>query len=188
LQPVPSPAEPLRLEPWSDADRPLLDRINAPEMTRYLGGPESPEKVEARFRRYVAARTPKERAFKVVRAADGVPVGSIAYWDSEWKGAPQYETGWAVLPQFQGLGHATRAMRLLIPLARGERRHHLLVAFPKVENAPSNAVCRKVPFVWEGECVVEYPKGHPIRCNAWTIELWRAEEPLEGGRTVDGQS
>jgi len=51
------PAE-VRLVPWSEDDLPLLIRLNAPEMTEHLGGPESAEQVLLRHQRYVvAART-----------------------------------------------------------------------------------------------------------------------------------
>ncbi|HEY0692307.1 MAG TPA: hypothetical protein VGD71_25100 [Kribbella sp.] len=31
----------VRLEPWGEGDLRLLERANAPEMTAYLGGPET---------------------------------------------------------------------------------------------------------------------------------------------------
>jgi hypothetical protein len=30
------------LEPWSSGDLPLLEKLNDPEMTKHVGGPESP--------------------------------------------------------------------------------------------------------------------------------------------------
>ena len=40
---------PVHLEPWTAGDLALLD---APEMMEHLGGPESPEKLADRQRRY----------------------------------------------------------------------------------------------------------------------------------------
>src|SRR5579859_3803509 len=44
----------VRLVAWTEEDLPLLVGLNAPEMKEQLGGPETPEQVEARHRQYVA--------------------------------------------------------------------------------------------------------------------------------------
>ena len=41
------------LDPWREQEFWLLERCNTPEMTAHLGGPESPEKLRDRHRRYV---------------------------------------------------------------------------------------------------------------------------------------
>ena len=38
---------------WGTEDHPLLELSNTPEMTRYLGGPESPEELRERHERYL---------------------------------------------------------------------------------------------------------------------------------------
>ena len=45
-------------------------------------------------------------------------------------------------------------------------------AFPNVENAPSNAICRKLGFTLLGAQEFEYPKdsGEFMRCNDWVLE------------------
>jgi hypothetical protein len=35
----------IQLEPWGEADMPLLVRLNAPEMTEHIGGPETSEQL-----------------------------------------------------------------------------------------------------------------------------------------------
>jgi RimJ/RimL family protein N-acetyltransferase len=45
-------------------------------------------------------------------------------------------------------------------------------AFPSVDNAPSNAICRKVGFELLGEKDFEYPPGNPLRCNEWRFDLY----------------
>jgi hypothetical protein len=43
----------VRLEPWAEGDLPLLRKLlGDPEMTKYLGGPESEEKLAERQGRY----------------------------------------------------------------------------------------------------------------------------------------
>ena len=68
-------------------------------------------------------------------------------------------------------GLASEATRLVIGEARRQRRHRYLHAFPSVENAPSNAICRKLGFELMGEFDFEYPPGRPMRCNDWRLEL-----------------
>ena len=84
--------------------------------------------------------------FKVVEAATGESVGSVGYWERESHEGQVWETGWMVLPEFQGRGIATEATAQVIDLCRAERTHRYLYAYPSVENAPSNAICRKLGF------------------------------------------
>ena len=43
----------LALKPWSAADLPVLERANTPEMTRFIGGPETEAQVADRHERYL---------------------------------------------------------------------------------------------------------------------------------------
>jgi hypothetical protein len=44
-----------RIEPWGAEDLALLMKLNEPEMTVHVGGPETPEKVAERQSRYEKA-------------------------------------------------------------------------------------------------------------------------------------
>ncbi|WP_264924595.1 GNAT family N-acetyltransferase [Streptomyces sp. A012304] len=159
----------VRLVPWSEGDFWLLRRTNSPEMTEHLGGPESEEKLVERHRRYV---TPENgRMYRVVLADGGETVGSIGYWEREWRGDTVWETGWGVLPEFQGRGLAVRAARALVEVVRHAGGHPALHAFPGVDHAASNGVCRKAGFTLLGQADFEYPKGHWIRSNDWYVDL-----------------
>ena len=164
---------PIELVPWTPDDLALLQRLNEPLMTEHLGGPESHEKVVDRLRRYVIATTPSSRMFRIVIA--GEAVGSIGYWERTWHDETVYETGWGVVPEHQGRGVASEALRELIPIARAERTHRYLEAFPAVSNAASNAICRKAGFELIGESKFEYPPGHLMRCNEWRFDLAHRE-------------
>ena len=165
------PRQQIRLEPWSSGDLWLLRRTNAPEMTEHLGGPETEEQLLARHQRYQRIGGTAGTMFRVVLEPDGEVAGSIGYWERTWQGEPVYETGWGVLPEFQGRGLAVAAARALIEwaAANGDRRH--LHAFPSVDHPASNAVCRKAGFTFVAEFPFEYPKGNPIRSNDWRIDL-----------------
>jgi RimJ/RimL family protein N-acetyltransferase len=171
----------VRLVPWTEEDFPLLVRLNAPEMTEHLGGPESEENLEKRHKRYVAAassgfvrdpdRTYPAYIFKVVLEPDGMAVGSVNFWNREWKGEEVYEIGWGVLPEYQGRGIASAAVADAIELARATKRKQAVHAFPSVENPPSNGICRRLGFVLLGATQFEYPKGHWMLCNDWRLAL-----------------
>ena len=99
------------------------------------------------------------------------PAGSIGYWEREWQGQTVWETGWSVLPEFQGRGVATQAVAILIDRARAARLCCSLHAFPSADNGPSNAVCRKAGFKLLGPVDFAYPPGHSMRCNDGAIDL-----------------
>jgi RimJ/RimL family protein N-acetyltransferase len=102
---------------------------------------------------------------------DGVAVGNVNFWERDWQGRPVNEMGWGVLPEFQGRGHASAAVKEAIELARATGRRDALHAFPSVDNGPSNAICRKAGFDLIGPVQFEYPKGHWMECNDWRITL-----------------
>jgi lipooligosaccharide transport system permease protein len=103
---------------WGEDDLPLLHRLlGDPAMTDHLGGPESPEKIEDRHTRYLDGKTGAVEMFKVVETATGESVGSVGYWERESHEGQVYETGWMVLPEFQGRGIATVATAVLFSSA-----------------------------------------------------------------------
>ncbi len=162
----------VRIEPWADGDLDLLRRANTPEMWRYLGGPETEEKVLDRHRRYLAGAG---NMFRVELA--GEPVGIVGYWEREWQGDDVYETGWHVLPEFQGRGIATAAVSAVIAEAAAQGKHQHVHAYPSVANAASNAIPRKLGFELVGAYDFEYPPGHMMRCNDWRLALQPSAHP-----------
>jgi RimJ/RimL family protein N-acetyltransferase len=166
----------IRIEPWADGDLLLLERIMGdPAMTEHLGGPEPPEKIVERQGRYEQMTDPATgRMFKIVDVESGAGVGSVGYWERSEGDGTVYETGWSVLPEFQGRGIAVTATAQVIELVRGEGKHRYLHAFPSVENAASNAICRKLGFELLEELDFEYPKdsGNIMRCNDFRLDLF----------------
>ncbi|MFK0292353.1 GNAT family N-acetyltransferase [Streptomyces sp. NPDC090442] len=163
----------VRIEAWPADGLDLLRKANTPEMTRHLGGPETAERLARRHLRYLGSLDGDVpgRMYRIVLFPDGEPVGTVGFWEWEWRGKPVYEAGWGVLPDFQGRGIAAAAVHQVLAAAATEGRHPIAHAFPSAANAASNAVCRKTGFAFIGACDVEYPKGHLIRANEWRATL-----------------
>lgn len=165
------------IRPWREGDLPLLERLlGDPTMTAYLGGPETPDKLGSRHERYLGLADPAaDCVFAVVVGVDETPAGWVGYWESEWRGERIWEVGWSVLPEFQGRGVATEATALALARARAAATHRFMHAFPSIDNAASNAICRKLGFTLLGEVDIEYPPGNPMRSNDWCVDLLGAK-------------
>lgn len=161
------------LQPWSEEDLPLLEKLlGDPNMMMYLGGPESPEQIAKRHQRYL--RLPEtDHMYKIIWGSQSETVGSIGYWEKNWRDQLVYEMGWFVLPAYQGQGIATKAGEAVIERASQDHRHQFMHAFPSVTNAASNALCRKLGFSLVEECEFEYPPGHLLIANDWRLDLFR---------------
>ena len=166
----------VRIEPWGEGDLALLHQcLGDPAMMEHLGGPMSPEDIAERQGRYERLPgTGKGRMFKIIEAATGDGVGSVGYWERESSEGLVYETGWLVLPAYQGRGAATSATAQVVERARAERKHRFLYAYPSVDNAPSNAICRKLGFSLIRVSEYEFPpdSGNILRCNDWRLDLF----------------
>jgi RimJ/RimL family protein N-acetyltransferase len=164
----------IKLRVWAENDLPLLECLMSdPVMTRYLGGPETPEKIRNRHQKYLDSNgTDHTRVYVVVITLDNISAGSVIYWEREEAGQTVWEIGWSTLPEFQGQGIGTRATQLAIENARAEKRHQYMHAYPSVENEASNAICRKLGFVLLGATDFEYPKGYWMSCNDWQLDLF----------------
>jgi RimJ/RimL family protein N-acetyltransferase len=160
----------IRLEPWRPGDLPLLDRLlGDPAMMAHLGGPQPPAKIAERQTRYEQ----DPRQLRIVDEATGEGIGWVGYWEREWRDMDVYEIGWSVLPGFQGRGIASQATRGALDAARADGDRRYVHAYPSVENAPSNGVCRKVGFELLGPLDFEWPpdSGTMMRCNDWRFDL-----------------
>ena len=167
----PDPAD-VTLRPWSADDLWLLERLMGdPLMTAHLGGPETPEKIRRRHADYAMTGKAGTGAMFVIEVGTaGEAAGSVGYWPGEWRSETIWEVGWSVLPEFQGRGIATQATTLVVARARSEGLRRSIHAFPSIENAASNAICRKAGFRLLGEYDFEYPRGSFMRCNDWLLD------------------
>jgi len=168
----------VELRPWGADDLAVLERSNSPEMMVFLGGPESADKLADRHARYLRYwQTGEACMFRIVTTGNPGGVGVMGFWQTTWKGREVYEAGWSIESMHQGKGIAARALTTLLEFAADYAPAHgareLLVAFPRVDNARSNALCERAGLLWEGEDDFEYPKGNPIRVNVWVARLHR---------------
>lgn len=166
-----TPTAQLRLRPYTDADRWLTESIEtSPLMMADLGGPLPAADIPGiHARRIEGMAADRLWYFTVELRPEGTAVGTICLWSDAVAGELRSEAGWAILPEFQGRGLATEALRLLIDRARDDGRWGDIHAFPGVSNGPSNAVCRKARFENVGEETVVYA-GRQLRCNHWVLE------------------
>ena len=163
------------LRPYAEGDMWILERtLGDQNQMVHLNGPESPEKLRERHKRFIAMSADPSAGcmFTITIGSENAPAGNIGYWETEWDGQTGWETGWFVLPELQGKGIATAATRLLVnKVARLNRG--FLFAYPSVNNGPSNAICRKLGFALTWETESEYPSksGRYLRVNIWRLDL-----------------
>ena len=158
-----------------------------PVMMAELGGPQPREGMSAKVARDVQQAASDAAWIKMIipdQSAPGVVAGSIALWSHEDSGTSMSEIGWMVLPEFQGRGIATTAVRMLLALAREKNRWGLVHAFPVITNTPSNAVCRSAGFRFVEERETTFA-GRVFRTNHWVINP-ATERPSSGSAGEPG--
>src|SRR3989442_13884024 len=93
------------IRPYSEGDLPLLERtLGAPRLMKHDGGPESLEKLRERHKKFVAMSQDSSAGcmFVITVGSEKVSAGTVGYWEKDWDGQKVWETGWFVLPEFQG--------------------------------------------------------------------------------------
>ena len=157
----------LTLEPWTDADLEVLRRSNTPGMTQYLGGPESDEALLSRHAEYLAGDE-TVRMFRV--EVDGAAAGYAGWWEQEHEGAPAFEIGCVILPEWQGRGAASAALTEIVRRAIDDGDGRPIVGYGNIGNEASSALCRRVGFTLEGTGVFPGEDGGAdVTVNVWVI-------------------
>ncbi|WP_218869270.1 GNAT family N-acetyltransferase [Microbacterium sp. AK009] len=158
------------LRPWAPEHLPLLLAADTADMTRFLGGSEGEDAVLRRHQNYLRSRDGGQEWMFAIEA-DGEGAGGIGFWTTEHDGEAAYEVGWNVLPAWQGRGIAREALSIVVDILRSDvpplpRAY----AYPSVDNAPSNALCRSAGFADHGER--DFPfRGTVLRTRVWALEL-----------------
>jgi RimJ/RimL family protein N-acetyltransferase len=161
----------VELVPYSEEHLDLTRALECdPEVMRELGGPADAADIPRLHRMRVETVANGEWWFVIVPEPSGPPAGTIGIWESRFREAPIHEVGWTVLPDFQGRGIATEALRVVIDRARSDPRFDRIHAFPGVSNAPSNALCRRAGFTHVEEYDVRF-RDRPLRVNHWELDV-----------------
>ncbi|MBA3690729.1 MAG: GNAT family N-acetyltransferase [Actinobacteria bacterium] len=161
-------------------DLPLYEALHCdPRMMEHLGGPLPREGLPEKLRRDVASTEAGESwVLKIVPVeAAGIAAGAVCVWDKELDGETIAEIGWMVLPEFQGRGLGSDAVRAVLRRARSEGRWDVIHAFPPIANAASNAMCRALGFSPIEEIDFRF-RDRKLRCRHWQIDLrWQPADP-----------
>ncbi len=92
---------------YTDADLELTEALETdPLVMSELGGPIERSRLPEIHRR----RLDDPWWFKIALALSGPAVGTIGIWEKVLDGTTIHETGWLVLPAFEGRGVATAAL------------------------------------------------------------------------------
>lgn len=105
-------------------DLALYESIHCdPAMMEHLGGAWPKEGLAEKLRRDAASTDADEAwVFKIIPDEDDGPAaGTVSIWEHEWEGQSISEIGWMVLPQFQGRGLGSEAVRSILDKARRSR-------------------------------------------------------------------
>ncbi len=165
----------LSIRPYAEGDMWVLEKtLGDPTQMVHLNGPETSEQQQKRHKLFLAMSADQNAGcmYTITMEPGKAQVGNVGYWEADQDGQKGWETGWFVLPEFQGKGIATAAIRMLVNnVSKLDRRY--LFAYPSVNNAPSNAICRKLGFVLTREVDSEYPpgSGKALRVNIWRLDL-----------------
>jgi RimJ/RimL family protein N-acetyltransferase len=161
----------VELRPYSDEDLWLSEELETdPEAMSELGGPRTKEKIAEVHRKRVDGNMARPWYFTITVEGEPLGVGQIGIWESDVMGSPVHETGWMVLPAFQGRGIATAALGQVIARAKSDPEIERVHALPGVTNGPSNALCRRYEFDLLGE--VELPRDDGVlHCNHWALDV-----------------
>jgi RimJ/RimL family protein N-acetyltransferase len=176
-----------RLETWDERAPELQRRANTPQMQAFLAGVEPEEALVSRHQRILDGIRNGDTTMFLIVLDEAGPVGSVGYWEKDWRGETVYEFGWTVLAEFQGRGLAGTALTRTLTHAAGRGRFRWAHAFPRIDNAASNALCRRAGFELLGEVDFEFPKGNPLRCNDWRHDLSAIPGEPSGEKSIGGK-
>ena len=154
-------------------DLPLYEGMLCdPAMMQELGGPLPTEGMSEKLEEIVSSVDKGEVWYlKIIPDDDSrIAAGTVCIWEHTWNGESISEIGWMVLPVFQGRGLASAAVGETLSRARSQARWGVVHAFPAINNAASNAICRKTGFSKVEECDYEY-SGRILHCNHWLVDL-----------------
>jgi RimJ/RimL family protein N-acetyltransferase len=160
--------ERLRLRQLRESDHEPLSLNHAdPEMTRFLGGPASPQESWRWLLSMLGHWHLRGYGYFALEAKETGELcgcaGLIRHYD--W---PEMELGWRLFPTTQGRGYATEAARRIRAQAYDQLGATTLVSYIDPENLPSIRVAERLGARRDGEIELRgapaavYRHPHPI--------------------------
>lgn len=161
----------MRLRLYADEDMWLTEAMECdPQVMAHLGGPLTPADIPPIHKRRVVHTDDPGGYFVIIPDESTGAVGTVGIWPLDWNGTTIYETGWMLLPAFQGRTIASEALAMVLDSAKADPRIDAVHAFPNVENPASNAICRKFGFELLGRADGGY-RGEPFETNHWRLDM-----------------
>jgi RimJ/RimL family protein N-acetyltransferase len=151
------PGEPLidgptALRPWLDSDLgALVAACQDPEISRWTHVPSPYRELDGRaymLHRYEAVRAGTMAPFAIVAAADDSLLGSVSLLRIAWEHA-RSEVGYWLAGEARGLGHATRAVRMICAWALQTLTLERIELLAATGNAASQRVAARAGFTRE---------------------------------------
>jgi RimJ/RimL family protein N-acetyltransferase len=143
-----------------------------PVVMAELGGPLPIETVPDKVRRDAEAAASGEswNLAIVPEESNGEAVGIVVMWNHEDNGEIISEIGWMLRRDAMGRGIGTRAVTMALERAAADPRWQVLHAHAGVNNAASNAICRKLGFELVG-LHEGYFADRLLTSNHWRLDL-----------------
>ena len=161
----------IELRDYRDSDREFCTEMwFHPENGRYLSDPDQAH-VDGKFRRALdSLEDNKDGFYCVAWLKNGQRLGTCCLFPEE---DGSWDIGYCVHRRYWGRGYGTEIVGLLIEYVRGQGGKSLTAEVAK-ENAPSNALLKKLGFQAEREG--EFSKYNmPVRYESWFYRLWLTE-------------
>jgi RimJ/RimL family protein N-acetyltransferase len=159
--------ERLILRPLRESDLDALAAIYAdPQTMRFLGGPRTREDTRGRLGWMIAAH--REQGFGLwatTLRADGILIGRCGILVQDVEGASEHEIAYLLGSQWWGRGYATEAAAAIRDHARTRLGFERLISLIDAENAPSQAVARRIGMQHERNLLFEGRPTMLFSCN-----------------------
>jgi len=162
----------IELHPYAPTDLELLCRANTPELMDQLGGVEDDAGVMRRHERYLHLPVHQQgQQFRVTVPGHPEGVGMVGWWVQVDQPMRTLECGWSIEAPYRGRGIASAAALVMQRLLRASGDAANLHAYPRHDNAASNAVCRKAGFVLVDTVTDPSVGGGEIVLNDWVCRF-----------------
>ncbi|WP_053004351.1 GNAT family N-acetyltransferase [Flavobacterium sp. ABG] len=165
------PTERLHLRAISEQDAEAIHKLQSDSVVNAFVGRNITSTLESAKAYVLRMRTlvqKNECIYWVIASKDNNTfIGSICCWNFDLENEI-VEIGYEMLPEFQGKGFMTEALKAVIEYTFGTIKANLITAFPSSDNNNSVAILEKLDFVFENE---SYNNKHQNIKNLTTYTL-----------------